>query len=990
MIADRSDAFRHNSCKKLAQLGKVIFTMSAAMRDRRTDLFQIQYKSDLSIIALVERHKESAESIAKALVQFRKGCVDASCREWGGLYKQVKLSLSNLYQNQNAKICALIIECQELGKSVQSLQLCGLQCAQTALGGANEFFKDVKGKARPQTAARRAIRVAVQPILERLEEAQARGEASFRLIRASHAQQIARRRGEITAFLKDELAKRRGPFLALYGQFAALEADVKGLRESQLELMRSRAEWVQQQKAKRAELMTETRALWRGLRKQIGAMKDQQKIAQKNAQSELGDLTRSRHLAKVHHKSQIDSVEQAIESQRRQRHKYEESHQREMQRREQDMEATEAAMTKQCKTEMKRRKDLHTTVSDKIDDCAADTNRLWQILGGILESSLERMTNRQIVFKGKIQQQETDEKLRLDEQYESMAKEGNNRLDVLEAAIEAQAAADAVSERIQTSGIAKLKGELTELAGRREKRLAEAREKHDDEVGRVRASCGTRLENKQGELDTAAERRREEKRKRIREMNANFEKDIAQKQAAADAQSETRLREFEASLRSESLFASETKAHEIGFNTTKAKLNFADRQIGQVREEHGKKVGVLTAEMSRLEKAKRQFERRRKTELQGIDENYETKIQVEQVRVRNAMDNLAKLYDADENQRGREIIEAVRKIRETNSHVEDYISRHLHELEVLRQDCMKTSARLRESIANLRGSVQERDLELRIADGQKAKTSALAAIESEMKARLDSLGHQLRQQTSSNQESLRDVEKATEIDLTDFKGRSEAIAKDAGDLAAAEASQLQKIESEFQQHREKVNRDHKAEMEKVNQRIVSAARQRDELLAKNNTEKESEKTKTRRELEQRRAENANSSRNAFTRVRAKSEDLSNTIGDLSKKVTDAELRMFDPPTRAGDQKRMDGLSAKIQSLDDIIEATFDTFVGTTKDCPVGSHDTIETPMPISSRNGRNTNNSTSRGSRRDSSRVVTPIESKLRKRTQFLITPQYD
>ena len=72
IITDRNEAFKHNSCKKLAQLGKVIFTMSAQARDRHDELARIQDKYENLIMDLVEKHQEQAENIAKALVQFRK------------------------------------------------------------------------------------------------------------------------------------------------------------------------------------------------------------------------------------------------------------------------------------------------------------------------------------------------------------------------------------------------------------------------------------------------------------------------------------------------------------------------------------------------------------------------------------------------------------------------------------------------------------------------------------------------------------------------------------------------------------------------------------------------------------------------------------------------------------------------------------------------------------------------------------------------------
>ena len=48
MITDRKEAFKHNSCKKLAQLAKVILTMSSQARDQNDELVDIANDYDSS------------------------------------------------------------------------------------------------------------------------------------------------------------------------------------------------------------------------------------------------------------------------------------------------------------------------------------------------------------------------------------------------------------------------------------------------------------------------------------------------------------------------------------------------------------------------------------------------------------------------------------------------------------------------------------------------------------------------------------------------------------------------------------------------------------------------------------------------------------------------------------------------------------------------------------------------------------------------------
>ena len=57
MLIDKNDAFRHNVCKKLAQLGKVIFTLTAAQRDREDEMHDVSLNFEEQIAKFFERYK---------------------------------------------------------------------------------------------------------------------------------------------------------------------------------------------------------------------------------------------------------------------------------------------------------------------------------------------------------------------------------------------------------------------------------------------------------------------------------------------------------------------------------------------------------------------------------------------------------------------------------------------------------------------------------------------------------------------------------------------------------------------------------------------------------------------------------------------------------------------------------------------------------------------------------------------------------------------
>jgi hypothetical protein len=333
IVTDQNEAFRHNSCKKLAQLGKVIHQMSSQACGRYNQLFAIHDQAEKAIVALIERHQEKAEAISKALVQFRKKCVDSSCREWGAIYKQIKIDLLSLYSAQSGRISEIVGNRQKLDRAVKSLQAPTLQTASVVLVAADDLFKDMKAKTRPATATRRLIRQHVDRIVDKFEQFQKEREASFRAQRAGHAKDVARSRREITATLKEELDKRRGPFGDMRARFVSLETDVKDLREQQRAAMKLRDEMMAKHKADRNALLADTREQWRSLRSRTGSEKDRQQLEQKSHTHELNDLKRALQLSRTNHETELSGVQRQIDGQIRQRQKYAETHENEMKRR---------------------------------------------------------------------------------------------------------------------------------------------------------------------------------------------------------------------------------------------------------------------------------------------------------------------------------------------------------------------------------------------------------------------------------------------------------------------------------------------------------------------------------------------------------------------------------------------------------------------------------------------------------------------------------
>jgi hypothetical protein len=89
-------------------------------------------------------------------------------------------------------------------------------------------------------------------------------------------------------------------------------------------------------------------------------------------------------------------------------------------------------MKTRCAVEAKRRNDFHVSLAMKVGECSDDANRVISLFQQMVNSSIERITNRQLIFKKKIKQEENDQKQRFGRCREELLAVDQQRLKMLD------------------------------------------------------------------------------------------------------------------------------------------------------------------------------------------------------------------------------------------------------------------------------------------------------------------------------------------------------------------------------------------------------------------------------------------------------------------------------------------------------------------------------------------------------------------------------
>jgi hypothetical protein len=199
---------------------------------------------------------------------------------------------------------------------------------------------------------------------------------------------------------------------------------------------------------------------------------------------------------------------------------------------------------------------------------------------------------------------------------------------------------------------------------------------------------------------------------------------------------------------------------------------------------------------------------------------------------------------------------------------------------------------------------------------------------------------------------------------------------------------MREITAIANEKREKANREHNFALQQLRKRVETASEQLEELRSKNNTEKVRLFAQANEERERQIQKNDTTNRNLFASLHSASEDLSGQIASLLAKAATAEARLFISNPRPINQKQKEARFVKIHSLDEIAQVTFESFFAAIREAPENAQRPIETPPAMSSRNGKR--KETPNPARPDSSsRMLTPIELKPRKKMHFTLSPQY-
>lgn len=962
MITDRNEAFMHNSCKKLAQLGKVIFQMETLYRDRKDEMMNITVDYESTINQLVRQHQKSIEQVAKNLVAFRKSCIDKSCQEYGVQYKEIKTNLTNLYKNKINKLQDIMNQWQSMVSAIEQIDT-------NSRAELNQFIESIDSlesslkasNKRPKTATSKQINKMLQPIIEKIESFKSQHDEQLKQIRNEHAQNIKKNRAEIYSILKQEITTRTDDFHNYQSSLAKLKADVNNLRKEYMQLSKIHDENSSQFRSNRNFLISSNKNSFHEISNKLLILVKNEKHNQSQRQFQLSEFNKLKSTLINQHQNELNSLRSQVTSQQNQSLQLAESKAIEVGKRNQALESMTNSLKREFEANHKMKKDFYEQIEGLITQSQTDITMIKEHLQSIIDESTNKETNRSL----ELQTQNERELGSLNIQYErhlaDFRKSAKDRIGILNCSLKIQDDLSHETQKQMRKNINDLLENLKSLQSKLSNEIEEKKKKDEKEKADYLKANEMRQANRKTEIENSIIHKQKDKEKIYMSTTQKFQSELATKKLKYEKENSEKLKEMKDNLESTSTSNQEINQHKTDLMKIQAKLKVTTDSLEKVKQEREQRLSILQNEISNCEKTIRQIQRKIKTETQAIDDEYEMKIQVEQVKLNNAIENISKLYEKDENLRGVEYVEAVRKLRDIQNRSVDLQLKKKHEIEDENKSFLNEKEKIENEITFLKNETKMKELKEKLNKCIDNSNQELHSLEIKTQTNLEKLIDQSNSIQNEQITRITHIKLQIDQEKNEFQTKSGEIEQKLDKIKEDEKSKIAEYQLQFDSKQKEQIDKHNDQVSKLKIRIESALKTQREASLKVKDELTAAKKDDNDLISRKLIDEQEFRKKVSSDFLSKDEKFTISIKELIQKVADYKIKFFNAPIKKSDQTRIDSSIDTLKTKNKELGALFDTFYSNVEKIKTSAiHQHLSQPMQFAVRpsNSRRTTRST--------------------------------
>ena len=930
VIIDRNEAFKHNSCKKLAQLGKVIFSLSSSEKDKIDEQNEIITENEEQVHEIFVRHNQQMDEIQKDLVRFRKSCIDKYCNEFGSYYKQLKSDYADLIQSQTQKLQNILDDLIKTKKDLIEMEKNASTQSKSISELAKKLTSDMKGKNK--TNSKKDLNAATAKINGKTETLLANFEQKLKTMKTQHNAETKKIKIEINKLFKDSIVKHKDELISLYKQVFGLKSWVGNVRKDYNTMMAKHQKEYQSSVEFKTKILNETKAKCKDIKKQKDNLAAQESKNTKNRQNEILSLNKVLKSAKVNHASNLEKIDAQIVERKKQIQKVEERNINLTKNRESALNSITEDLLKEFEEEVNKMNSEKEKLANEINIIHQETQDIVKWTEKAVEESINNVKQRLAIFKRNSENNEQNNTDNFEQEKADLIKQMDEKIQFLQEAIDIRFGYKKNQQMKQKEFLEKSEKEMNETKEDHNNKVKDFINEMNKEVKDYQKITIDKQEQRENDIKAAQTRRRAERQKKIEDIQQINNKEINNKVQNILKEREEKVAQLNsekcsiASLngkeKEKTFLSNEISDFHHKKSMLEAKLNFTNERITKAKSEIEKNAQKFQNDVGNIDKLRRKLQRRIETEKRAVDDDFEMKIQFAQVELQKAIDNIAKLFDNDENQRGCEIIEAIRKVRELKNKNNDAIMKKTKELEDLKNKNKKEEEYYRQQLDKIKNGDDESELNAKI-EAFKGKTQELLdGIQKEKEKEIEKIKTSFQNEINEINKNKSDIEFQINLKKKEFDEIKTSINNEITNALQIKEQKKEDILAEYNKKEEELAKKHTADIEKMNRRIEQSKRKLKEIRQEVD-KKYAEITKDLNNITEEKLNNSwfniqKDVKIAFTQ----SEQVEQKINDLMGKQIKAEKAIYDPPPRKEEQQKISELQTEIASKTAEIETKF--------------------------------------------------------------------
>ena len=828
---NKKEAFFHNSCKKVAQLVKVITLMTDDAIDRRKEKIRVQDHYEEEINKIFSDYVKKMNEIHSDLVKFRKSCIDGKCGEYGQLYKRLKAGYSDEINQQQQKISDVYEEIEAVSDEVARLRAAIEAAEKDVTMEADALFSEVKSgrTKRGEAELERATREwddKTQAVLDAFEQ-------TMKSLKQNHSRQVKQIQAETNRVFKSVARQRKDEFTPIYNGIHEMRDDCSGMRKKMLAMIKDHQKVARANTDRRNAIYEDTLKECNEMTKKYNEALAQGKRDSAARIKELNELNKTYSETCAAHKALLERYQRHINDKYKKMEKLknmrnanngkrkdaEESMQQEMMM---GFAKEEADYRGFCIEQEKKFAEIREQLKAILATCEANAG-----------TAMETLKSNHAAIEKKIDKFLRNQRALVKEEMDGVSQRLEYVLKLVKTDIKETETREANDLAAQKKLNQDLKQQLQAAQQNNENEAKKKQEDNAEDVKKLVDKNRKKAATKAYNTSTAVKQRQGENEKKLKDMRDKFNKELAVKQVEFKQKSDEKVQEVKAAGKKDLKAFPDLKSYQIEKDKLTGALEYAKKKIEQVTAEGQAVMTRLQNDYTAAEKAQRQLQRRIETEIRQVDDDFEIKIQVEQVSLREKIENISKLYDADENRRGVEVIEMVRKVKETRNRVDDFLRRKNLELAgLIKEDNKKLKAHQRER-EKMKNHELEKQLKDELEKQVNALNQALEAIDKREIDEIEKINQQIKKIQDETEKEIQKVKEDGEKRLQEIAQEIKDVEGKIGDVDKSTKAKKDEIEKNQQQSMKELEARHERDKQKIVSRIESAKARQTEVAHEN-------------------------------------------------------------------------------------------------------------------------------------------------------------